>query len=200
MLPFLSPSVPPRPGLQRPGSPAGPSRDAWLCRWPPSSASPHPRPMAPPQPRSQSTLGRLVAPDGGFCVLEQGLVGDFRVDTGGCFTLHISVGPSRLIRFFPFHSLFPLCPPSSFHQPAIKSTPHSHLAAAAAGAWKKVAGGSESPAWAAAGDLGGTEENPVDWGRAFPEDSTEPTDCVFILITCHFYPPLSKLCPGEKST
>lgn len=37
-------------------------------------------------------------------------------------------------------------------------------------------------------------------GEGFPKDSGDPIDCVFILITCHFYPGPSKLCPGERST
>lgn len=56
------------------------------------------------------------------------------------------------------------------------------------------------PREAAVGDLGGTAEKPGGWGRAFPKDSTEPTDCVLILITCHFHPRPPKLCPGEERT
>ena len=55
---------PARQALLRPGLVAG------LCRRSLSPASPHPRPMAQTQPRSQSTSGPPVAPDGGFCVLE----------------------------------------------------------------------------------------------------------------------------------
>ena len=55
---------PARAGLLQPSLAAG------LCGRSPSPASPHPRPMAQTQPRSQSTSGPPVAPDGGFCVLE----------------------------------------------------------------------------------------------------------------------------------
>lgn len=102
--------------------------------------------------------------------------------------------------FFPLSFLISFVPPLPlWHPNAIKSTPRSHLAGPAAGL--EGGGGRErEPRVEAAGDLGRAAEKPEDWGRAFLKDSTGRTDCAFILITCHFYPTPSKLCPGEKST